>query len=144
MKKFDDIIREAKVGPDDARMYREALLFLLEELRRDIKPTLTEEDIKNADSRVIAGVYWALQEKFDNGVLENILVKNPGILEVPEGKGVEELGIEHFKTLVDSKGYKKISGALVNLIVWNKDKNKPLAGWAKKTHGALKKWHDKE
>ena len=144
MKKFVDIIKDAKVGTDDAKMYREALIFLLDELRRDIQPTLTEEDILKADNRIIAGVYWALQEKFDNGALENVFVKHPGILEVPEGKAVTDLGIEHFKKLVESKSYKKISGALVNLIVWNKGKNKPLAVWANKTHNTLKKWHEKE
>ncbi len=60
----------------------------------------------------------------------NIEVENPGILEVPEGKNVEDLPIKHFVALADKKGLSTITRALNNLQVWNKNKNKPLSKWA--------------
>ena len=33
-----------------------------------------------------------------------IEVEHPGVLEVPEGKNVEDLGLDHFKKLIDKKG----------------------------------------
>jgi len=73
-----------------------------------------------------------------------IPVKHPGVLEVPEGKDVEDLPLSHFKDLVKSKGWETISKALTNLIVWNKKKNPSLSSWADKTQAALSKWVDAE
>ena len=56
-----------------------------------------------------------------------IPVKTPGILEVPEGKKVWNLPINHFVALAKRKGRAKISRALTNLKVWNKNKRTPEA-----------------
>ena len=59
-----------------------------------------------------------------------IEVKHEGILEVPEGKNVEDLPIKHFVDLAKKKGTGKITKALNNLQVWNKKKNPKLSKWA--------------
>ena len=59
-----------------------------------------------------------------------IPVEHPGMLEVPEGKNVEDLPYSHFAALAKKKGYGKIAKALTNLIVWNKKKNPTLSKWA--------------
>lgn len=61
----------------------------------------------------------------------DIDVKNPGILEVPDNKSVDELPVSHFKSLIDKKGRRKIISALNNLQIWNKNDNKKLSNWAK-------------
>jgi len=68
-----------------------------------------------------------------------IKVKHPGILEVPEGKNVMDLPLEHFIKLAKKKGYAAIIRALNNLQVWNKNRNKKLANWAKKMKEQLRK-----
>lgn len=60
-----------------------------------------------------------------------IEVKNPGVLEVPKGKNVEDLPIKHFVNLANKKGLATVTKALNNLQVWNKNKNKPLSKWAR-------------
>ena len=69
----------------------------------------------------------------------DIKVKNKGLLEVPEGKKVNELPLKHFEDLVDRKGYDKIIKALNNLQVWNKNDDKELSKWAENTMEKLKK-----
>jgi hypothetical protein len=69
-----------------------------------------------------------------------IPVKHPGVLEVPEGKDIENLGEDHFKALISKKGWEEISRALTNLHVWNKDRNPSLAAWANSMQGRLSKW----
>ena len=59
-----------------------------------------------------------------------IEVKHEGILEVPEGKNVEDLPMSHFEKLVKKNGLGKVNKALNNLQVWNKNKNKKLSKWA--------------
>lgn len=59
-----------------------------------------------------------------------IEVENPGVLEVPEGKNVEDLPIKHFVALANKKGLATVTKALNNLQVWNKNKNKSLSKWA--------------
>ena len=68
-----------------------------------------------------------------------VTVKNPGILEVPKGKKVNDLDIDHFKKLVKKKGYEAVIKALNNLKVWNKSKNKKLSKWASMMMTNLKK-----
>jgi hypothetical protein len=68
-----------------------------------------------------------------------IPVEHPGVLEVPEGKNVEDLPYSHFAALAKKKGYEKIARALTNLIVWNKEKNPTLSKWA---DGMQNKLHD--
>lgn len=57
-------------------------------------------------------------------------VKNEGILEVPEGKNVEDLPMSHFEKLVKKNSLGKVNKALNNLQVWNKNKDKKLSKWA--------------
>jgi hypothetical protein len=59
-----------------------------------------------------------------------IEVRNKGVLEVPEGKSVDELPIKHFVAIADKKGLDTVTKALNNLQVWNKNKNKALSKWA--------------
>lgn len=60
----------------------------------------------------------------------NIEVKNKGVLEVPEGKNVDDLPLSHFVKLANKKGLSKITKALNNLQVWNKNDDKKLSKWA--------------
>ena len=71
---------------------------------------------------------------------EKIKVKNPGMLEVPEGKDVETLGADHFKNLIKKKGWNEISKALMNLVRWNKNENPKLSSWADNMQEKLSKW----
>lgn len=59
-----------------------------------------------------------------------IEVKHEGILEVPEGKNVDDLPISHFEKLAKKKGLSKITRALNNLQVWNKNDDPKLSKWA--------------
>ena len=85
----------------------------------------------------------SLTEKYLESLFEEdvkIPVKHPGLLEVPEGEDVEKLPLSHFKALVKRKGWEKISRGLINLKVWNKERNPSLSSWADKTQEKLAKW----
>jgi len=69
-----------------------------------------------------------------------IEVEHPGVLEVPEGENVEDMSLDHFKKLINKKGWEQISKALINLKVWNKEKNPKLSSWADSTQEKLAKW----
>jgi len=73
-----------------------------------------------------------------------IPVEHPGVLEVPEGKNVEDLPAAHFQNLIKKKGWAEISKALTNLHTWNKDKHPSLAGWANSMQARLSTWVEKE
>lgn len=73
---------------------------------------------------------------------KNIKVKHPGILEVPEGKDVQDLGEDHFKSLIKKKGWEEISRALINLVRWNKNDNPSLSKWADSMQNKLSNWVD--
>lgn len=84
-------------------------------------------------------------ESLDEGRKKvDVEVKNAGILEVPEGKSVDELPQSHFESLIDKKGYEAIIRALNNLAVWNKNDNKSLSSWAKDMMDKLKKKYRKD
>lgn len=68
----------------------------------------------------------------------DIDVKNPGLLEVPAGKEVDQLPKSHFEKLIAKKGYEKIIRGLTNLEVWNKNKNPKLSKWASDMANSLK------
>lgn len=74
----------------------------------------------------------------------DIQAKNPGILEVPEDKNVQDLPVSHFKDLIDKKGRSPIIRALTNLEVWNKNDNKSLSAWAKKMKKSLEGYGEKD
>jgi hypothetical protein len=69
-----------------------------------------------------------------------IEAEHPGVLEVPEGKSVESLGIDHFNELIKKKGWPEISKAITNLNVWNKDKNPTLSSWANDMQDRCSTW----
>lgn len=69
-----------------------------------------------------------------------IPVKHPGVLAVPEGKNVEDLGEDHFKSLIKKKGWEEISKALINLKVWNKERDPKMSSWADNMQEKLAKW----
>jgi len=73
-----------------------------------------------------------------------IPVKHPGVLEVPEGKDVESLPLSHFQDLIKKKGWGDISKALINLKVWNKERDTKLSSWADNMQEKLAKWVEKE
>jgi len=73
-----------------------------------------------------------------------IPVEHPGVLEVPEGKKVEDLGEDHFKELIKKKGWSEISKALTNLNTWNENRDKPLSNWADNMQQKLSKWVDSQ
>lgn len=73
-----------------------------------------------------------------------IPVSHPGVLEVPEGKDVENLPISHFKELVKKKGLSAVSKALTNLIVWNKKKNPTLSNKVDSIQNQVTAWVEKE
>lgn len=71
---------------------------------------------------------------------QDMEVKNPGLLEVPEGKGVHKMSLSHFQSLIRKQGWNKISKGLVNLITWNKNTNPKLSQWADKMQEKLSQW----
>lgn len=79
---------------------------------------------------------WYREAEFNESVsLEeredvDIDVKNPGVLEVPEGKSVDSLPVSHFVNLAKKKGTSDVTKALNNLQVWNKKKDPKLSKWA--------------
>lgn len=85
--------------------------------------------------RTVTSVYYSKRIL----AAKKIEVKNPGILEVPEGRSVSSLGINHFKKLIEKKGYAPIIRALTNLQVWNKNENPKLSKWAEDMSERLRK-----
>lgn len=73
-----------------------------------------------------------------------IPVEEPGKLEVPKGKNVEDLPESHFQNLIRRKGWGEISKALINLKVWNRTRNRKLSGWADNMQEKLAGWVEKE
>lgn len=117
-------------------------------------------DINALDSQVsrdnvndlIADVNGRLSA-FDGGLDEALLIReqdtkieveNPGVLEVPEGKNVDDLPLSHFVKLANKKGLSKITRALNNLQVWNKNSDPKLSKWAGDMIDKLKKKLGKE
>lgn len=82
---------------------------------------MLREDLEN----IVTGSFLSEEEP-----KVKIPVKHPGVLEVPDGKNVEDLPVGHFVGLAKRKGFGKISKALINLKVWNKEKNPTLSSWA--------------
>lgn len=73
-----------------------------------------------------------------------INVKHPGLLEVPDGKNVDDLPMSHFEKLVQKNGLSKITRALNNIQVWNTNRNPKLSRWAHNMINKLKKKYDTE
>lgn len=100
----------------------------------DVKPEwLTMQDIEHYEKEMKKVKYGKNESARQRHIKEqqaNIEVENPGILEVPEDKNVEDLPIKHFVALADKKGLSTITRALNNLQVWNKNKDPKLSKWA--------------
>lgn len=72
-----------------------------------------------------------------------IKVEKPGVLEVPEGKKVNQLSFDHFLRLARKKGFNTIVRALTNIHVWNRKKNPSLSNWADKMQDRISKAREK-
>lgn len=80
------------------------------------------------DDNIVFNIYVKEKDNMMEGV--EIEVKHEGILEVPEGKTVDQLPMSHFEKLAKKKGLSKITKALNNLQVWNKNDDPKLSKWA--------------
>ena len=110
---IDHMLADYKYNPNsnDSLLRRINLVLLKDEYEKEFG--ITER-------------YIRLQEK----ETPNIEVKHEGILEVPEGKNVDDLPLSHFVNLANKKGLSKITKALNNLQVWNKNDDPKLSKWA--------------
>jgi hypothetical protein len=63
----------------------------------------------------------------------------PGVLEVPVGKKVNQLPLKHFMKLVRKKGHTRVSTALTNLQRWFKNKKPSLSRWAKSMKAKIRR-----
>ncbi len=77
------------------------------------------------------------EERIDLLTELKIKVTNPGLLEVPKGKSVSDMPLAHFLKLAKKKGFAPISRGLINLVVFNKNKDKKLSAFAGKMQKAL-------
>jgi len=71
-------------------------------------------------------------------------VTHEGILNVPKGENIKNLSLEHFKSVIETKGWAKVSRAFMNLVRWNKKQNPSLSEWAYNTQEKLGEWVDNE
>ncbi|GIU69099.1 MAG: hypothetical protein KatS3mg002_0335 [Candidatus Woesearchaeota archaeon] len=129
-----------KKKPKPIKPIKEATKEMLSAFNR-INSIIAEQNISNEKSEK------TILEKINKIISEQdvkIEVEHPGLLEVPEGKKVNELPLVHFKKLIKKKGWAKISKALINLKVWNKNDNPELSKWADKTQEELAKWVEKK
>ena len=134
-----DIIWEYRKKSNDVYMeYHDDIIDIFHELLANdfVNNEYDEESGFNSFGDNVDGLEWFIKDEEVTESLTikeqsaNIEVENPGILEVPEGKNVEDLPIKHFVALADKKGLSTITRALNNLQVWNKNKNPKLSKWA--------------
>lgn len=76
---------------------------------------------------------------FSEASTDNIGVKNPGILDLPQGKNFWDVGLNHYISLGKSKGKSAIMKALLNLERWNKNDNPKISQMARIIINQLKK-----
>lgn len=103
----------------------QAAVKTLRKLRKKLGDIVEEAEEKEYKEKNKNESYRSLKEQDTK-----IEVKHEGILEVPEGKNVDELPISHFVKLAKKKGLSKITKALNNLQVWNKNDDPKLSKWA--------------
>jgi len=110
---IDNILTDYKYNPNsnDSLLRRINLVLPKDEYEKEYR---------------IAERFTRLKEK----ETPNIEVKHEGILEVPKGKNVDDLPLSHFVNLANKKGLSKITKALNNLQVWNKNDDPKLSKWA--------------
>ena len=76
---------------------------------------------------------------------ENIKVKHPGLLDVPEGNHFWEMPLSHYISLGKSKGKRAVMDGLLNLERWDKNKDPSISAHARSIINALEKnteWQD--
>lgn len=141
---YDDIVTLGSCWDDIDSSTRERIRKFSSKIRKDCADSgmdayeLSQEDddfkdmcdklvdhIRVIVNRCKKGGYNSLREQDTK-----IEVKHEGILEVPEGKNVDDLPMSHFEKLVKKNGLSKITKALNNLQVWNKNDDKKLSKWA--------------
>ena len=117
-----------------------------DELLYEYESSNIPEDFYEDGDRYINMEVFPKSEEITSAIMSsaNIEPKNEGILEVPEGKNVDDLPVSHFKKLIDKKGREAIIRALTNLEVWNKNDNKSLSSWAKGMKKSLDGYGEKE
>ena len=86
-------------------------------------------DVAHRNNRYTVSSTQIYESKLHEQDVE-IEVKHEGVLEVPEGKNVDDLPLSHFEKLAKKKGLGKITKALNNLQVWNKNDDPKLSKWA--------------
>lgn len=108
----EDVLRNIEIALciDDEYVYGEL----------DYIDSLSEDRVKSKQ------IYKSVLREKD----VDIDVKHEGILEVPDGKNVDDLPMSHFEKLAKKKGLSKITKALNNLQVWNKNDDPELSKWA--------------
>ena len=134
-----DVLWDYRKVSDDVYMeYHDEIIDIFHELLADdfVNNEYDEESGFNTFLGNEDGLEWFIKDEEVTESLSikeqsaNIEVENPGILEVPKDKNVEDLPIKHFVALANKKGLATITKALNNLQVWNKNKNPKLSKWA--------------
>jgi hypothetical protein len=126
----------------------EITAYYLNEDGKKVRRKATVQGFEDADAVVAEtqsildvqrlSVHAVLEEEKISLLTElKIKVTNPGLLEVPEGKEVTAMPLAHFVKLAKKKGFAPISRGLINLVVFNKNKDKKLSAWAGKMQKAL-------
>jgi len=120
-------------------MIKEIIHEVISEMKYDIDKVIIEfeDGSKISIPETELKDYLSSLEEAKKAV--KIKVVHPGILEVPPGKRVNELPVEHFIKLAKKKGYAAIIRALNNLQVWNKNRDPELSKWAKEMKEKLRK-----
>ena len=69
---------------------------------------------------------------------DTIKVEHPGILEIPEGKGFDDMPQAHYISLAKKKGRGAVMRALLNLERWNQEKAPSVSNKARTIINGLK------
>ena len=129
---YDILVGEKGYTPDEAQE-------IISNIQRDYKynPNSNDSIMRRIKLVLPKDEYekeYRIKDTFGKSKLREqdveIEVKNKGILEVPEDKNVDDLPMSHFEKLVKKHGLSKITKALNNLQVWNKNDDKELSKWA--------------
>ena len=129
---YDILIGEKGYTPDEAQE-------IISNIQKDYKynPNSNDSIMRRIKQVLPKDEYekeYRIKDTFGESKLREqdveIEVKNKGILEVPEDKNVDDLPMSHFEKLVKKHGLSKITKALNNLQVWNKNDDKKLSKWA--------------
>jgi hypothetical protein len=129
---------ELKSSKKPAKLLKEENAYL-----KRLKELNTKDEIKQELLNEMAPpspMQYAQLRRPPGGKVAEQQIKLPGVLEVPEGKTLESLGIDHFKELIKKKGWPAISEAITNLNVENKNKNPDFSSWANDMQDRCSTW----